>query len=189
MKRLFAVSIALAVSCGSGKPMPTPPHAATSASTTLPPTPAPAVDVTITEDPAADRWVASYHFAQPLMGVRFERGHDAPFRAKSWRALADGKKPMEWGTSDGAEALSSVEPFSDLVVSFPTDDSKKQSGYWLTATFSDGGRLLYTGHFAVALLPCGTGSSDILRTSQRAAMSTSNALDASPPVSCTSPSG
>jgi hypothetical protein len=151
MRWHLAPLVALA-SCVHEPPPLTPRHSASAAPAIVATSPAPLVDITVTEDPEHDRWLVAYHFARPVMGVRFDRGHD-PFRAKTWVPIADGgKRAVAWRTIDGVEAVvSSDEPFSDLALAFPTDDSKKQSGYWLNATFSDLGRLLYTGHFAVGL--------------------------------------
>jgi hypothetical protein len=116
------------------------------------------VEIDVTEDPSADRWHVTYHLAKPVIGLRFERGHDR-FRTKSWTTTTD----LAWRDAVGDEVVWAERPFQELTLSFPT--STGQRGYWLNVKFSDGGRLLFTGDFAVKLMTCSDSAAPIARMS------------------------
>ena len=182
--KLSALLAATIVSCGSAVVRPAPRNVAPApaASQTANPVPVPLVDLTVSEDPIADRWLVAYHFAHPVMGVSFARGHDNHLRSKSWAAVADcGKRAVSWRVVRGHEAVfaSGQEPFQDLVLSFPTDASLGQSGYLLNASFSDGGRLFLTGDFAVTLLTCPHANSSVAVPCNPALVSSPSALSVS----------
>lgn len=116
--------------------------------------PRPPVAVEVHEDVAADRWVVTYSFAAPVMGVAFVRG--ATFRAERWEIVADGgETKVAWSTVPGPAILASEsKPFRSLVLSFATDTEEKTADYLVNLAFSDGGRAIYTGDLAVDLLAC-----------------------------------
>ncbi len=116
------------------------------------------VEIVATEIPSADRWRVKYTFKEPVAGIAFERSANK-LRAPAWTAYADGK-PASWSTVNGLEALvAEGAPVREIELLFPTDVDTKPADYELNAAFSDGGRLLYTGHFSFRVLVCPNGPS------------------------------
>jgi hypothetical protein len=132
-------------------PTPAPPIPPPAAS----PAPARPVEITLREE-SNDRWVAIYRFREPVRGFAFERSANK-FRAKNWTIAADKVAPNDqatWAVVADHEAIVAAAPFRELVLTFETDSEEKVADYLLHARFSEGSRLLYTGHFAGRALTC-----------------------------------
>ncbi|NUO48165.1 MAG: hypothetical protein HOV80_04830 [Polyangiaceae bacterium] len=108
----------------------------------------------MTEDPAADRWHVKYTFAEPVRGMVFSRNTNK-FRASSWRATSGGKD-VAWKEILGREALVIDDPkgAKTIEVSFATDAKTKPSDYELNVAFTEGSRMLFTGHLAGVPMGC-----------------------------------
>lgn len=149
--RLVALAV-LVSGCGSTPSLATAPSGAASAAVEA--APGPRVAVEVHEDVAADRWVVTYTFAAPVMGVAFARG--ATFRAERWTASTDGDvAKVAWVMAPGPRVVASGStPLRSLTLAFATDTEEKTADYLVNLGFSDGGRGIYTGYLAVDLLAC-----------------------------------
>lgn len=156
-RTILALALVLG-SCSSGTTGPDCP----SGGPALSATPAPSVEpkqtapISITvRERVGDRWEVSYRFAEPVRGVLLERA--SRFRASKWSVTADGgETAVRWSELDGHEAIitTGASPMRELRVQLTTDTGEKTADYLVHASFSDGSRLFYTGHFAARALRC-----------------------------------
>jgi hypothetical protein len=99
------------------------------------------VAIDVHEDPVADRWTVTWTLPRPASGISFPRNTHL-FRAKTWTA-----GPGTAFAVDGdREVLRGDRPATVFTASFPTDVHELVKDYRLNLTFTDGSRLLYTGH-------------------------------------------
>ena len=109
----------------------------------------PAVRVTFEELPA-DRWRVTYDLPAPAESMVFTRPRRA-FRSVRW-TIAE-PAGARWETVDGHEVIRFAAPASRAVVELATDLESPEKDYQVHVAFSEGSRLLYTGHFLVEGAP------------------------------------
>ena len=110
--------------------------------------------ITVEEQPSADTWRVDYHLAEPVAGVRFVSDRNR-FRGRLWTAAATGARTT-WEEGADGERLCFSQPSDTFAVAFRTFVEPLPKDYELNATFSEGSRLLYTGHLLVEpLATCG----------------------------------
>lgn len=109
----------------------------------------PAVRVTFEELPA-DRWRVTYDLPAPAESMVFTRPRRA-FRSVRW-TIAE-PAGARWETADGHEVIRFAAPASRAVVELATDLESPEKDYQVHVAFSEGSRLLYTGHFLVKGAP------------------------------------
>jgi hypothetical protein len=106
------------------------------------------ISVAVVHDPDADAWTVTWRFPEPVPGAVFPRDRHR-FREGGWTLLTEG---VSWvGTRYGEALLADDpgQPVSELSVRFASDFTNREKDYTLNLPFTDGGRLLYTGHLAV----------------------------------------
>ncbi len=101
------------------------------------------VRVTVEELPA-DRWRVTYDLPSPASTMSFSRDRHA-FRAARWTLVEPAG--ARWETVDGREIILFAAPASRAVIELATDLEVREKDYQLHVAFSEGSRLLYTGHF------------------------------------------
>jgi hypothetical protein len=154
MRWLVFIACRLLLGCGARaepQPVPTAPAPST-ASAVVAPAVRP-IEITLREE-HGDRWLVTYRFEKPVRGIAFERLRNK-FRAAKWTIAVDNPDShAAWGLVADREAVVARAPFSELKITFDTDTEEKVADYLLNARFSEGSRLLYTGHFAARVLAC-----------------------------------
>jgi len=114
-----------------------------------------AVDISIEEQVEADRWRVRYTLEEPAVGVMFTRNRNH-FRARGWTIVEpDGARWQRHADSE-AIVVSPGDQLDQLVIELETDLENKSKDYNQNFAFTDGGRLLYTGHLVVRPLRCAT---------------------------------
>lgn len=101
------------------------------------------VRVTIEELPT-DRWRVAYTLPQPATSVTFARDR-ATFRGQRWTIA--GAPGARWTTKGDQEAIEFAAPVSRFTLELASDFESKIKDYSLHLAFTDGSRLMYTGHF------------------------------------------
>lgn len=105
------------------------------------------VAVTVTEVPENDSWQVGYVLPFAAAGVEFVRGRNA-FRHERWGVgLREGEP--EWHVDGDRERLCFTRPARAFSVGFFTWTEPLPKDYELNVRFSEGSRLLYTGHLLV----------------------------------------
>jgi hypothetical protein len=110
-----------------------------------------AMDVTVTEDPAKDRWTVTWTTDQPVQGLLFTRNRNpvqADFRPKKGRIVAE----------DGYQVWLAKKPTTTFTATFDTNTAHQAKDYELNIAFGDGSRLLYTDHLFAVGVVCTDGS-------------------------------
>lgn len=140
----------LLLSLGCPRSAPTEPAAEEPAEPAVEP-----IAVSVVEDPRADRWTVTWRFPEPVPGVVFPRDRHR-FRAQGWTLQGEG---VRWSESRHGEVLLADDaPVASITVQFDSDFRNRAKDYKLNLPFTDGGRLLYTGHLAVhPLVPTDDG--------------------------------
>lgn len=116
----------------------------------------PHVAVTVEELPGEDVWQVGYVLERPAAGVELVRGRTA-FRQERWGVAVRGAE-AEWHSDGGRERLCFSRPAGAFSVGFRTWTAPLPKDYELNVAFSEGSRLLYTGHLLVRpLASCGEG--------------------------------
>jgi len=116
------------------------------------PEPPPGIEVVVREDPGSDSWTVTYTFPEPVSGLWWTRTRNQ-FRADSWEAEGgtagetEGVTGARWG-----EYLAVDGDRDTFTLRFTTDTAYKEKDYELNLAFSEGSRLLYTGHLRVAAM-------------------------------------
>lgn len=106
--------------------------------------------VDITERVAQDRWHVRYTLPEGAHGLCFVRDRNR-FRAATWTPLHGAR----WLDLPGCEALLAADERSNTIeLEFDSDLENKTADYNLNFDFSDGGRLLYTGHLVAVPFTC-----------------------------------
>lgn len=112
------------------------------------------VAVTVTEVPGEDSWQVGYILPFEAQGVELVRGRNA-FRHERWGVGLHEGEP-EWHVDGGRERLCFTRPARAFSVGFRTWTDPLPKDYPLNVAFSEGSRLLYTGHLLVRpLTSCG----------------------------------
>ena len=143
-------ALVVVVGCGApparvvGEPTPTAPAPDQEVEIASPPPPAVSIDIAY--DAVGDRWRVGYRFASPVGGMRYRRNRHLFRDEEGWTLETTG---VRWDERDGYEvAVVEGEPRREIVVSFATDTKNREKDYKLNLDFTDGSRLLYTGHLA-----------------------------------------
>jgi hypothetical protein len=122
------------------------------------------IAVTVEEVPAEDVWNLVYVLPREVAGVEFVSDRNA-FRAERWGVGLRAGEPV-WHVDRqrrGRERLCFTEPARAFSVGFRTWTDPLPKDYELNAAFSEGSRLLYTGHLRVRPLEsCGATDSSPL---------------------------
>jgi hypothetical protein len=96
----------------------------------------------VVEELPADRWRVSYSLPSPRSSLVFAR--EGPFRAEKWTIVEP--KGARW---DGSSSIAFAAPASHVVLELATDLTARPKDYAVHVAFTDGSRLLYTGHLRV----------------------------------------
>ncbi|MGK2857786.1 MAG: hypothetical protein ACSLFQ_11330 [Thermoanaerobaculia bacterium] len=101
--------------------------------------------VVVTEIPSRDAWRVAWEFDRELIGLSFQRGRE-PFRAETWRIVEPAG--ARWGEVDGRDAILAAAGTRRVVVELDSDFRLRKKDYHINVAFTDGSRLLYSGHLA-----------------------------------------
>jgi hypothetical protein len=124
------------------------------------------VRISVEELPSHDEWRVTYELPEPVRGMFFARNRNA-FRSTSW--VLEGDPSLHWVREGDYEAVVSDSGRIDRVVlRFSSNFEDLPKDYKLNLPFTDGGRLLYTGHLAAQPYTCTSDCSEV--------------FDATPPV-------
>jgi hypothetical protein len=105
------------------------------------------VRVDVEEQPASHRWRVHYEFPTPVSEVVFPKTR-APFRSSRWTIVEPAGATWNWlGRPD---TIVFRHPTSEATVEFADDFSPREKDYLLNVGFTDGSRLLYTGHLRLS---------------------------------------
>lgn len=117
------------------------------------------VSVSVREVPGEDVWQVGYELPFAAAGVEFVHARNA-FRHERWGVgLREGEP--EWHVDGGRERLCFSRPARAFSVGFRTWTEPLPKDYELNVSFSEGSRLLYTGHLLVRPLErCGEGEAE-----------------------------
>jgi hypothetical protein len=98
-----------------------------------------------------DVWRAEFHLPRPAEVLRFPHNTNT-FREGQWRVLTPG---LALGLEDGFETVrdTSGARFDTVVFEFDNVSKPLEKDYELLLRFTDGGALIYTGHFWAVVLP------------------------------------
>ena len=127
---LLLLTVALFVGCATAPPPSSaPPRAA----------------IDIEELSATDSWRVTYRFSRPLETITFSRDRGA--LRTSWNVVEPAG--TTWKSEGDREVLVLSAPAERLVLEFATNPADRDKDYNLNIAFTDGSRLLYTGHFLI----------------------------------------
>jgi hypothetical protein len=108
--------------------------------------------ITVSELRASDSWRVVWEFDAEVSGLSFRRGRE-PFRDGRWTIVEPAG--AAWGVVAGRDAVIARDGAKRIVLEFPSDFRRRQKDYDINVAFTDGSRLLYTGHLATETLePC-----------------------------------
>lgn len=96
--------------------------------------------VDVTEQVASDSWRVALRFAKPVEKIEFYRNRGGEFRAHNWKIVAPADAKWE------GESIVLAKPAREVIVEFASDTRDRDKDYNVNLSFSDGSRLLYTGH-------------------------------------------
>jgi len=91
-------------------------------------------------------WRATYKLPVAQKSIVFDRSR-AVFRAANWKVISP--KNAKWIMARGHETVIFDKPIRLVVIEFFTDTTDREKDYKLNVAFSDGSRLLYTGHLII----------------------------------------
>ncbi|MBI4168444.1 MAG: hypothetical protein HY510_00750 [Acidobacteria bacterium] len=119
------------------------------------------IDIQIEEMKDGELWRIRYRFSRPLAGIVFPRDLEPP-RTGRWMILPpEGARrrtpPPRWGRHGESEAILLDGPAADpgeISLEIRSDYEERPADYLFNVAFSEGSRLLYTGHLAVRPLVC-----------------------------------
>ncbi|MEA2237086.1 MAG: hypothetical protein QOC81_1810 [Thermoanaerobaculia bacterium] len=105
------------------------------------------VHVDVEELPATRHWRVRYEFPAQVSEISFPNTR-APFRSKRWTIV----EPVDatWNRLGDHDTIVFRSPTSHTTVEFADDFSEREKDYLLNVAFTDGSRLLYTGHLRVS---------------------------------------
>jgi hypothetical protein len=104
------------------------------------------VHVDVEEQPAAHRWRVRYDLSSPISAIEFPETRKA-FRRGAWTIIEPAG--ARWELRGDHDAIIFAAPSSRVIVEFADDFSEREKDYLLNVAFTDGGRLLYTGHLRI----------------------------------------
>lgn len=105
------------------------------------------VNIKITHQKSEDTWLVEYSLPEKVAALKFER-QDNLFREGQWKALTEGLKIKKQNDAEIIVAENG-ESFDKVNLSAKSYYEHLLSDYTYTIPFSDGGVLLYTGHFNI----------------------------------------
>lgn len=105
---------------------------------------APGVAITVEEVPAEDAWRVYYSLDAPAAGLELAGG-GAPFRREAWGVAVAGAE-ASWRSAGGRERLCFSRPARVVSVSFRAGSVQPPGEPGLALAWSDGSRVLDTGH-------------------------------------------
>ncbi|HEX6200399.1 MAG TPA: hypothetical protein VF150_09055 [Thermoanaerobaculia bacterium] len=105
---------------------------------------APGVAITVEEVPAEDAWRVYYSLDAPAAGLELGGG-GAPFRREAWGVAVAGAE-ASWRSAGGRERLCFSRPARVVSVSFRAGSVPPPEEPGLALAWSDGSRVLDTGH-------------------------------------------
>jgi hypothetical protein len=103
--------------------------------------------VDVEEQPVSHQWRVRYDLATPVSVIEFPETRKA-FRRATWRIIEPAG--AWWELRGDHDAIVFAAPSSRAIVEFADDFSEREKDYLLNVGFTDGGRLLYTGHLRVS---------------------------------------
>jgi hypothetical protein len=106
-----------------------------------------AVRVDVEEQPAARRWRVHYEFPRPVSEIAFPNTR-APFRSTRWTIVEPAG--ATWNSLSQHDTIVFRSPTTHATVEFADDFSEREKDYLLNVAFTDGSRLLYTGHLRLS---------------------------------------
>ncbi|HXH90430.1 MAG TPA: hypothetical protein VNN25_02530, partial [Thermoanaerobaculia bacterium] len=110
-------------------------------------TPRTAVRVDVEEQPDARHWRVHYEFPRPVSEISFPNTR-APFRGTRWTIVEPAG--ATWKGLWQHDTIVFRSPTTHTTVEFADDFSEREKDYLLNVAFTDGSRLLYTGHLRVS---------------------------------------
>lgn len=108
------------------------------------------VDVDVEEQPATRHWRVRYELPAPVSSIEFPETRKA-FRADSWTIVEPAG--ARWTLTGDHDAIAFTAPTSHVIVEFADDVSQREKDYLLNVAFTEGSRLLYTGHLRISDAP------------------------------------
>ena len=102
------------------------------------------VRVEVEEVAASDRWRVTIHHPRATDAFVFPNSRHR-FRSAKW-SIIEPVRGAYWSTINGHDAVVLDRPASRITLDFPSDFSFFEKDYTLNVPFTDGSRLLYTGH-------------------------------------------
>ena len=109
-----------------------------------------AVHVDVEERPATRHWRVRYELPAPVSTIKFPQTRKA-FRRDSWTIVEPAS--ARWTLAGGHDAITFLTPSSHATVEFADDPSEREKDYLLNVVFTEGSRLLYTGHLRISDVP------------------------------------
>ena len=110
-------------------------------------TPRNAVRIDVEEQPLTRHWRVHYEFPRPVSEISFPNTR-APFRGTRWTIVEPAGATWKWLWQHDTIVFRS--PTNHTTVEFADDFSEREKDYLLNVAFTDGSRLLYTGHLRVS---------------------------------------
>ena len=104
---------------------------------------APRVRVDVRELPARDAWRVTINYSRPVDGILFDATR-TPFRSGRWSIVEP--RDAAWSIINGKDAIAFARRRQRVIVEFSSDYRPREKDYRVNVPFSDGSRLLYTGH-------------------------------------------
>jgi hypothetical protein len=92
---------------------------------------------------APDRWRVTIQHVESSNAFVFPQSR-RPFRTTRWSIVEP--RDAHWQEMGGLDAIVADKPFTKIIVDFFSDFSLLEKDYRLNVPFTDGSRLLYTGH-------------------------------------------
>jgi hypothetical protein len=105
------------------------------------------VRVDIEEQPATRHWRVRYDLPAPVSTIEFPNTRKA-FRRGAWMIAEPAG--ARWELQGDHDAIVFPTPSSHAVVEFADDFSEREKDYLLNVAFTEGSRLLYTGHLRIS---------------------------------------
>lgn len=147
LARVLTGFAALALASTSGPALPGPAGPASSVAARTAP-----ISLHITRA-SGDSIRAEYRLARPTQALHFAPQFDG-YRARDWKSLAGEFRWVREGDGERIERTDG-KPFARLTLDIPVRYTALEKAYAPFSLFSDGGMLVYSGHFqACPALPC-----------------------------------
>jgi hypothetical protein len=132
--------------------------------------PSNAVRIDVEEQPATRHWRVHYEFPRPVSEVAFPNTR-RPFRSNRWTIVEPAG--AAWKSFADHDTIVFRDAATQTTIEFADDFSAREKDYLLNVVFTDGSRLLYTGHLRVSDEPhiwrFHTAANRTIRTPDRSA--------------------